>query len=229
MSSGLPSLCLEKTKGFRLINSKLPPIALFSDVATQDEFEDLFELQAMTNPRLNQAIGDLDYIDLAEIPWGIKGCHYAVAPFTHVSPDGSRFSPGDYGMLYVADTIETALAEVEYHQGQYLSKIEDLKFDTLTFRGLACTFSGNVIHDATALPESHDIYHPDDYSAAQTLGTQLRKACSEGIQYHSVRNSSATCWGLFTPRNVQSIVQTAHYEFIVQDGRITDKRNVRGV
>ncbi|MGS2743700.1 RES family NAD+ phosphorylase [Halomonas sp. LS-001] len=77
-------------------------------------------------------VGDLNYIDLVEIPWGIRGCHYAAAPFTHVSPDGSRFSHGEYGMLYIADTIETALAEVEYHQGRYLWKIDDLKFDKLT-------------------------------------------------------------------------------------------------
>lgn len=215
-----------KTQGFRLINSKLPPIHIFNDVASPETFEDLYALQALTNPRLHQETGDLRYIDINEIPWGIAGCHYAAAPFTHVAPEGSRFSNGDYGMLYIADTIATALAEVTYHQGQYLANIESLAFDRLLFRALACTFSGDVLHDATYLPANHTIYHADDYSAARELGSQLRQHSSEGIQYRSVRNTNAICWGLFTPRNVHAIVQTAHYEFIVREGKIIDRKRV---
>ncbi|WP_447044909.1 RES family NAD+ phosphorylase [Vreelandella sp. H-I2] len=225
----LPTISLLKTRGFRLINSKLPPIDIFNDVASSEEFEDLYALQALTNPRLKQETGDLNYIDLKDIPWGIAGCHYAAAPFTHVTPEGSRFSNGDYGMLYMADTMATSLAEVTYHQGRYLANIEDLKFDRLTFRGLACTFTGDVLNDATNLPANHAIYHTDDYSAARALGSQLRKSGSEGIQYRSVRNPNGTCWGLFTPRNVQAIVQTAHYEFIVREGKIVDRKKVASV
>src|SRR5690554_7032223 len=127
----LPAITLPKTKGFRLINTRLPPIDIFNDVADADEFQDLFDLQALTNYRLWQEVGSLNYIDLNEIPWGIPGCHYAAAPFTHVAPEGSRFSIGDFGMLYIADTIETALSEVQYHQGRYLANIEGLKFDRL--------------------------------------------------------------------------------------------------
>lgn len=226
MEPDLPAIGLSKTKGFRLINSKLPTIEIFNDVADPDEFRDLYDLQAITNPRLNQEVGDLNYIDLGEIPWGIPGCHYAAASFTHVAPDGSRFSNGEFGMLYIADTIEAALAEVEFHQSRYLANVEDLKFDRLIFRGLACTFSGNAIHDVTELSVEHEIYHPDDYTAARALGAKLRAAGSEGLQYWSVRHPGATCWGLFTPRNIQAIVQTAHYEFIVRGGEVVDKRKL---
>ncbi|OEY65063.1 RES family NAD+ phosphorylase [Marinobacter sp. X15-166B] len=229
MAAAPPSIRLPKTKGYRLINSKLPTIDIFSDVATPEEFEDLYALQALTNPRLVQGVGNLNYIDLNEIPWGIPGCHYAAASFTHVSPDGSRFSNGAYGMLYIADTMDTAVAEVEYHQVSYLGKVEGLKFDRLVFRGLACSFGGEFIHDATTLPVSHAIYHPTDYTASRALGGQLRADGSEGLQYWSVRNPGATCWGLFTPKNVQSVVQTAHYEFILREGGIVDKRKVTAV
>ncbi|HTN34843.1 MAG TPA: RES family NAD+ phosphorylase [Marinobacter sp.] len=225
----LPVISLPKTKGFRLVNSKLPTIDIFNDVASPDEFQDLYDLQALTNPRLNQEAGDLSYITLKEIPWGIPGCHYAAASFTHVAPDGSRFSNGEFGMLYIADTMETALLEVEYHQGRYLANVEDLKFDRLVFRGLSCTLSGVFMHDATSLPAEHEIYHPDDYTAARVLGARLRVAKSEGLQYWSVRNPQAICWGLFTPRNVKSIVQAAHYEFIVRGGKIVDRRKVVGI
>src|SRR5690606_41242773 len=100
----LPAITLPKTKGFRLINTRLPPIDIFNDVADADEFQDLFDLQALTNPRLRQEVGSLNYIDLNEIPWGIPGCHYAAAPLTHVSPDGSRYCIAVSGMLFSHDT-----------------------------------------------------------------------------------------------------------------------------
>jgi len=46
----LPVISLPKTKGFRLVNSKLPTIDIFNDVASPDEFQDLYDLQALTNP-----------------------------------------------------------------------------------------------------------------------------------------------------------------------------------
>lgn len=223
-----PVIRLPKTKGHRLINSKLPTIEIFNDVADADEFQDLYHLQAMTNPRLNHEAGDLHYIDLDEIPWGIPGCHYAAACFTHVNPEGSRFSDGEFGMLYIADTMETALMEVAYHQGQYLKHIEGLKFDRLMFRGLVFTFTADVMHDASALPADHAAYDAEDYAAARALGVQLRGLGSEGIQYRSVRNRGATCWGLFTPKKVESIVTTAHYELIVRDGEIVDNKKIIG-
>src|SRR5258705_221801 len=84
-------------QAYRLVNSKFPPIALFDDVADADEFELLFEIQALTNPRLKNEVGQLELIARSEIPFGIAGCSYAIAPFTHVNPAGSRFSDGSFG------------------------------------------------------------------------------------------------------------------------------------
>lgn len=202
------------------MNSKYPPIHLFEDVADPEEFEALYALQAMTNPRIQTEVGQLNLLTLDEIPFGIRGCSYATAPFTHVNPEGSRFSNGQYGVLYIADTLDTALQEVAYHQERYWRNVASLKYERLVFRGLACDFSGDPIHDATGLEIDHPIYDPEDYSAAQTLGQSLRKAKSMGVQYRSVRNPGALCWGLFTPRPVSSVIQCAHYEFIWKDQAI---------
>lgn len=222
MGASLPVTSLNHQKAYRLINSKLPTIDLFEDVASAGDFEDLYELQAFTNPRLLSEVGNLDYLDVDEAPWGIPGCSYAVAAFTHIAPDGSRFSNGDYGMLYMADEMETAIQEVAYHQGKYIANIEDLAFDRLVFRGLACTFSSSTIHDATTLPLSDVIYAPDNYAESQVLGRELRKGGSDGLAYWSVRAPSKTCWGLFTPRGVEAIVQTTHYEFVIDGREIID-------
>jgi len=206
---------LSEQKGYRLINSKFPPIALFDDVASADEFEALYELQALTNPRIQNELGNLNLIAKDNIPFGIEGCSYATAPFTHVNPEGSRFSDGMYGVLYIADALDTAIAETRYHQNKIFNNIKGLHYDVITMRGLTCYFSGELV-DVTTYDKC--IYHPTDYTDAQQLGRMLYKQEQQGLAYHSVRNTGAKCWALFTPKHISSIKQTAHFEFIY-DGK----------
>lgn len=207
-------------QAYRLVNSKFPPIALFDDVADADEFEALYQIQALTNPRLGNEVGRIELIPRREIPFGIVGCSYAIAPFTHVNPAGSRFSAGDFGVLYLAATIETALAEVRHHQNQYWSGVHGLNYERFVFRGLSCTFVGDSMKDATSVPISDPIYDPDDYNDSHRLGSALKKAGCPGLRYLSVRAEGNHCWALLTPRPVSSIVQASHYE-MVWNGQIT--------
>lgn len=204
----------DNIKSYRLVNSKFPPIALFDDVASADEFEILYAVQAMTNPRLQNEVGAINLIPHSEIPFGITGCSYATAPFTHVNPDGSRFGDGTFGMLYLADTMETAIAEVRHHQEAYWSKVHGLNYERFVFRGLVCQFDEVGVLDATVLPLSHAIYAPGDYSASRALGRTVKKAKAAGLRYHSVRSPGNTCWALTTPRHVASIIQSSHYEMV---------------
>jgi hypothetical protein len=218
--SALAVLAGQALQAYRLINSKFPPIALFDDVASADEFEVLFEIQALTNPRLKNEVGQLELIPRGEIPFGIVGCSYATAPFTHINPAGSRFSDGSFGVLYLADSMETALAEVRHHQGLYWSKVPGLNYERFVFRGLTCSFMDTGMKDATALPINDPVYAPDDYSHSRALGQAIRKTGCPGLRYRSVRLPGSVCWALMTPRPVSSIIQTAHYE-MVWNGQIT--------
>lgn len=213
-------------QAYRLVNSKFPPIALFDDVADAEEFEALYQIQALTNPRLGNEVGRIELIARREIPFGIVGCSYAIAPFTHVNPAGSRFSAGDFGVLYLAATIETALAEVRHHQNQYWSGVRGLNYERFVFRALACSFAGDSMKDATSVPMNDPIYDPDDYSHAQRLGGELKKAGCPGLRYLSVRSKGDHCWALLTPRPVSSIVQASHYE-MVWNGQITSVSQIR--
>ncbi|EJM55146.1 RES family NAD+ phosphorylase [Pseudomonas sp. GM48] len=220
MASELAAFAGESLQAYRLVNSKFPPIALFDDVADADEFEALFEIQALTNPRLKNEVGQLELIARSEIPFGIAGCSYAIAPFTHVNPAGSRFSDGSFGVLYLADSMETALAEVRHHQGLYWSKVPSLNYERFVFRGLVCAFGDAGMKDAAALPMNDPVYAPDDYSHSRVLGRAVRDAGCPGLRYHSVRMPGSYCWALMTPRPVSSIIQAAHYEMI-WNGQIT--------
>lgn len=216
----LDILSSKKIKSYRLINSKFPPISLFDDVADASEFESLYALQSLTNPRLKNEIGNLQLIPRTEIPFGIPGCSYATAPFTHVNPEGSRFSDGSFGVLYLADCMETAIAEVQYHQQAYWSNVPELSYERFVFRGLICQFDEMGILDGLVTPPTDAIYSPEDYSAARVLGAAIKAGKGSGIRYHSVRRNGAICWGLMTPLQVSSIHQAAHYE-MVWNGTIT--------
>lgn len=216
----LPVLKGEALQGYRLVNSKFPPIDLFNDVADESEFEALYQIQALTNPRLLNEVGRLELLPLTEIPFGIPGCSYAAAPFTHVNPAGSRFSAGEYGVLYLADTVDTAIAEVHHHQQRYWSNVPGLNYERFVFRSLACSFSDPSHLDATVLPLSHPIYDPDDYSHARQLGKAAKQKGTPGLRYNSVRAPGHYCWALLTPKHVSAMVQSAHYE-MVWSGAIT--------
>jgi len=210
----LPVFAGTSLQAYRLVNSKFPPIAMFDDVADADEFEVLYEIQALTNPRLKNELGQLELIPRSEIPFGITGCSYATAPFTHVNPAGSRFSDGSFGVLYLAESMETALAEVQHHQALYWSRVPDLHYERFVFRGLSCSFVDKAMQDATAIPTTDPIYDPEHYSHSQPFGKAIRQAGCPGLRYHSVRRPGGHCWALMTPRPVLSIIQTAHYEMV---------------
>lgn len=213
-ASELPVLPAASIRAYRLVHSKYPPIAIFDDVASVDEFEELYALQALTNPRMLSQAGSLDRLPRNDIPFGIPGCSYATAPFTHVSPDGSRFSDGSFGVLYLADTMEAAIAEVRYHQQAYWSQVPDLRYERFVFRGLTARFDEAGTLDALTVSPEDPIYSPTDYTAARQLGSSALKTQATGLRFHSVRQPEGVCWGLFTPRQVVSVVQTAHYEMI---------------
>lgn len=224
----LAKLAGEQQQAYRLVNSKFPPIDLFDDVANADEFEALYQIQALTNPRLLNQAGRLELIAVGQIPFGITGCSYATAPFTHVNAEGSRFSDGSYGVLYLADTLDTALAEVRYHQNAYWSKVQGLNYERFVFRGLSCVFNETGMLDAAPVPMSDPIYHPDDYSHGHLLGRELRDKGHKGLRYQSVRAPGQLCWALMTPRPVSSIIQTAHYEMI-WNGQVTSVSQINQV
>lgn len=210
----------ERLQAYRLVNSKYPPVALFDDVADAEAFEVLYQIQALTNPRLKNEVGHLEWIARDQIPFGIPGCSYATAPFTHVNPAGSRFSDGSFGVLYLADTLETALAEVRHHQSLYWSNVPSLNYERFVFRGLSCNFVDAGMKDAALIAPTDPVYAPDDYTHSRRLGRSVKESGVPGLRYRSVRMQGSYCWALMTPKPVLSIIQAAHYE-MVWNGQIT--------
>ncbi|HEY3697869.1 MAG TPA: RES family NAD+ phosphorylase [Spongiibacteraceae bacterium] len=217
----LPEKKFRDQIAYRLVNSKFPPIDIFDDVASNDEFEALYRLQARTNPRLLDEVGHIRLIRPERRPFGITGCNYALAPFTHINRLGSRFSRGEFGVLYAAEEIDTAIAETCYHQQRYFQKqLRGLKYDRIVMRGLKLTFSATLLNIRTPKIDKFGWYNRDDYTAARQLGGAIKTADKDGLWFESVRKPDQSCYALFSPHLISSVLQIRHYEFVWDGTRI---------
>lgn len=205
---------------YRIIPSHFPPIDLFEDVANAEEFEALFAIQMLTNPRIQDQLGTLDLVPENQRLHGVPGCGYVMAAFTHINPDGSRFSNGDYGVYYAADTIATAIAETIYHKEQFMASTNEPSQE-LAMRSLIADFSAELL-DLTILDKEIDpVYSATDYRISQHIGTQIKEKQDDGIYYHSVR-ANGTNFALFKPSSIHYCRQGAHFSYVWNGSRIIE-------
>jgi hypothetical protein len=104
---------------FRIMPSRFPPISLFEEVADPADLEAVYEIEAMTNDRLREEVGDITLVAPEDRISG-PGTSTIMAAFTHLNPEGDRFTNGTYGVFYAGKSIETAVAETKYHRIKFL-------------------------------------------------------------------------------------------------------------
>ena len=197
----------------RIINSRHPPIDLFEDIAEPADWPLLISAEQKTNPRLMETIGNLDLVP-PDRRVGGPGATYLMAPFTHISTDRpSRFTDGTYGVLYAGDRFEVALLETVYHHGRFMARTNEPAGWASQFREIILDVAGDL-HDLRAdEPMLAAVHDPDDYTAAQALGSQLRRRDSNGIAYRSVRCLGGECVGLFYPDLATNPHQGRHLDY----------------
>ena len=202
---------IEWHPGWRIIPSRFPPIHLFESVAHPSLFEDAIEIESLTNPRLIHEIGDLNLVHPDDRVSG-PGTSTIMAAFTHINPNGSRFSDGCFGVFYVAKSIKTAIAETKYHQEIFLNKFNQKpsKFD---MRVYCVDISGNF-HDIRNLQRKlPKLYLKNDYSYSSIYAKNLRKKGSNGITYSSVRDFNGECIAIFRPPLIANVRQERHLSY----------------
>lgn len=191
----------------RLIPSRFPPVSLFDRVADPKDLEAVYALEALTNDRARDEVGDLRLVPAHERIAG-PGTTPIMAAFTHLNPEGSRFSDGSYGVYYCARTLETALAEVRYHQERFLRRTREGPI-RLELR----LYLSNLDAKLVDVRKHAEYQQPDDYSPGQRLGRDLHLAGRDGVLYRSVRHVGGLCAAVFRPRVLGACRQSAHYAF----------------
>ena len=209
----------------RIIPSVFPPVNLFERVARPEDIDAVQAIESAYNPRLRDAVGDLSLVPRDERVVG-PGAGYIMAAFTHVSPEGSRFSNGTYGVFYAAQRETVAISETRFHRERFMRATKEARCE-LDMRVLGVTVKASL-HDLRGMREiMPDVYRPDDYTASQLLGGALRAGGSGGVVYDSVRHEGGKCIGAFRPRLLSNCRDVKHLRYVWDGSRITDVFEVR--
>ena len=201
----------------RIVASRLPTIHLFEQVADPADWDALYKLESMTNPRLREQAGEISLVPVADRVSG-PNASVIMAPFTHLAPQGTRFTDGHFGAYYAAESIDTAIAETRFHRENFLRATSQAPME-LEMRCYLADVSCEL-HDLRGRREQMaDVYDPASYAASQKLGRQLRDAGANGVAFESVRRAGGECVALFRPRLVQNVRQGVHLRY-AWDGNV---------
>lgn len=211
---------------YRIIPSRFPPIGLFEQVADPEDLEAIFAIEAMTNDRLRDEVGELRLVPPEDRISG-PGSSAIMAAFTHLNSEGDRFTDGSYGVFYAGLSLDTAVAETRYHRARFLA-FTDEPAQEIDMRVYAVDLEADL-HDIRPMRESHPAYyHPTSYAMSQELAAKLREDGSDGIVYASVRHDGGECAAVFRPRLLSNCRQERHLCYVWNGreiGSIYEKRD----
>lgn len=181
-----------------------------------DDLESILSVLGRTDARMRDAAGAFAALPPAD---QYHGPSAAAVMMPFLSPRESRFSAGLFGLLYGAESTDTAVAEVSYHHGRRLRAAAAPAGTTVVLALWAFTISGEL-----ADVRAHDlsVYHPTDYSAARSLGRQLRADGATGLFYASVRRGGGECVGILVPRVVRSMAKRDDWRLIWDGSAISE-------
>jgi RES domain len=192
----------------RLIASRFPTVGLYDDVASPEDLDVVFAIEALTNPRVRQELGQLSLVPPAERVVG-PGATLIMAAFTHLNPSGSRFSEGTWGVYYAADSLLTAVAEVSHHRAVFLARTAEPAID-IDLRWIQADLL-DKLHDLRGQREAMPaVYDPLRYGASQDFARGLLEAGTHGIVYDSVRRPAGHCVALFKPKSLSNARAAGH-------------------
>ena len=166
---------------WRVLPGRFPPIQLFERIADPADLEAVLEVESLTNPRVRDEVGDVQRVPSEERVGG-PGTSVVMGAFTHVNPEGSRFSDGTYGVFYAGRELDTAVMESRYQQELFLRATAQGPME-LDMRASGVDLAGDL-HDLSGRQSDYaDIHAENDYRASRRLAAALREDGSNGLVY----------------------------------------------
>lgn len=206
MSDDIPPIKrIRWSHAYRIVPSRFPPVGVFDRIADPADMDAVFAIEAMTNPRLREEVGQIALVPRTRRISG-PGSTPVMAAFTHLNPEGSRFSDGSWGVFYAAHSIATAVEETVYHRERFLAATAEPPCE-IQMRCYRTGINGRLHDLRGGWPDIHD---PASYAASVPLARRLREQGSNGIVYDSARHAGGECAALFYPDQLAPCVQASH-------------------
>ena len=197
---------------YRLVPSRFPPVGLFDRVARPEDLEFVLAAEQLTNDRLRDEVGELRLVPAEERITG-PGTTPIMAAFTHLNPEGSRFSDGTYGVYYAAREMATAAAETAHHREIFLARTAEAPGE-IDMRSYLADIRADLVELRRYGRRKPDLMHPHSYAASQAFARTQRAKGAGGIVYDSVRHAGGQCVAIFRPTLVAPCKQGPHICFI---------------
>lgn len=194
---------------YRIIPSKYPPISLFEFCLDPQDLEAAYELEALTNDRLQDEAGILSLVPEEDRIAG-PGTSVIMASFTHAAMQ-SRFTDGSYGIYYAGLDRQTAIEETRHWQAKQILDSSEPPFVRVMRVYVACVdpHAGAIV-DLRADQSAHN---PDSYQYPQALGRELREQSEYGVLYQSIRNPGGECLAAFKATLMKPAIQSVHLQY----------------
>lgn len=183
-----------------------PGAAARSRAEIDDLARALAEIESGTSARLTAEAARSSIF-----PSGRPHADFVNAAFAYWRPrERNRFNDAGFGAWYAAFATDTAIAEVTFHIGRELARVQDWHA-VVEWSEMWASFAGRYV-DLRGVEPRPDCLHPDPdigYPAGNTLARETRDAGHNGIVYPSVRDAAGTCLVALWPHAVQSVTQGA--------------------
>jgi hypothetical protein len=190
---------------YRLIPSRFPPVELYEPIASEDDWEALKRVEALTNPRLHNADSMLLPEDQGKIDQ-----NWLVAPFAYPNSESSLYSDGSYGVCVVTEDLHSSLILAIKGREEFLSR--------------TCEGSTRLIMRVIKVPVKARLtdlrqYRYDD-PAVKSIIKEQRDANAHGVLLKGPKDNCGFAVILRPTAFVEPAVQAEHYCFIWNGERI---------
>lgn len=197
----------------RLVTTaRLRAAVLASLVDSDEELEQLAEIEGATSSRLMAEARGIAGLAANELVYDVPHAHFINASFAYARPQQpNRFNGTMRGAWYAALDVATCLSEVGFHLTAALADAGDFNA-TVDYAEMFSSLAGAFL-DLRRVPD-HPALDPDKakaYPLGNALADGARAAGLNGIIYPSVRHPGGTCIVALRPAAVQSVVQGAVY------------------
>lgn len=209
----------------RIVPSRFPPVQLWDRLSSREELNAVAAVESATNARLAENLGEITLVPKHDWIFG-PGASPVMAAFCHPAPQGSRFSSGDYGVYYAADSVDAAATEVAYHRRRwFLDNRIPPRADT--YRCYVGSVAKPLV-DIREEPDPRVLHDPGSWRASRNFGVACRRDGRWGIHFDSVRFDGAECVALLRPPASSPVIQGCHLQMEWDGERILEWEKIGG-
>lgn len=205
----LPTTRLALARTVRLVATARLRDPVLLRLVQASRLDDLAEIEGATSARLMTEHTGADDLPAGELARGRAQASFINAAFAYFRPrELNRFNGPGRGAWYAALTVTTCQAEVAFHLGRELARVNDYRA-VVDYAELLASFAGEFVDLRNVTPRP-DCLDPDPvvgYPAGNLVAAAARHRGDNGIIYPSVRHAGGTCLVALWPAAVQSVVQ----------------------